>query len=124
MPHVWDSASRQPASVRYLTLSAPCVTIGVQRTSYLCIRPGHSLGPGRYALNGGDTTLEDHRSVALEHACMWAAYAQENGKQVSADEVVAAARQFAAFLSQPTDVHIVDTPTVLPTLKSTRKPAS
>lgn len=38
---------------------------------------------------------------------MWAAYAQESGTVVTADEVVAAARMFAAFLSQPTDVHVV-----------------
>lgn len=51
--------------------------------------------------------VQDHRALALEHACMWAAYAQENGTPVTADEIMAAARQFAAFLSQPTDVHLV-----------------
>lgn len=70
--------------------------------------------------------MQDHRSVALEHACMWAAYAQENGTAITDDQILAAAQKFAAFLSQPTDVRIVidqATPTSVPTMKPARKQA-
>lgn len=48
--------------------------------------------------------MQDHRSVALEAACSWAAYAQEHGTAVTADDIVAAARKFAAFLTEPTSI--------------------
>lgn len=72
---------------------------------------------GAFRIERGDV-MQDHRSVALDAACMWAAYAQENGKVVTADEIVAAARQFAAFLTEPTTVRLDDQPTTTPTMRT------
>lgn len=63
-------------------------------------------------------TVQDHRSVALDAACLWAAYAQENGTAVTADEIVAAARQFAAFLTEPTSVRLDEQSVTTPTMRT------
>ncbi len=57
---------------------------------------------------------------------MWAAYAQENGKPTSADEILDAARKFAAFLSEPTTVSFtLDQPNATPAMRAAvRKRAS